>query len=351
MIKNIKQFFFITGLLLIAAGAQPVGAAIWQWSTTAASNATADPTINWSEGMSPSSVNDSARAMMAVVAEWRNDISRAGSTGGTGTAYTLTTSEGASSPVDKQMLAFYAHVSNTGAATLAADGGSPAPIFANGAALPAGTLLANTPYRVIYNASATRWDLEGLFGNPYNLPIGAYLFSSLTTAPNSNFLIANGQCISRTIYAAYFSAVGTSYGSCDGLTTFAVPDMRGRVPAMLDGGANRLTATACGGAFNSLGVTCGSQTYTLLTANLPPYTPAGFINGSVTMTAVSLIHGSSFNPAAPAAWTDPNGSALGTFAPSITHNLTFAGSSQGGSSTPFPNVQPTLGVQVFVRVL
>ena len=43
------------------------------WSTTAATNATADSTINWAEGQAPSSVNDSARALMASWAKWRED--------------------------------------------------------------------------------------------------------------------------------------------------------------------------------------------------------------------------------------------------------------------------------------
>lgn len=41
---------------------------LWNWSTTAANNATADPSINWQEGQPPSTVNDSARAMMAAIA-------------------------------------------------------------------------------------------------------------------------------------------------------------------------------------------------------------------------------------------------------------------------------------------
>src|SRR5215208_1265660 len=64
------------------------------WSTTAASNATADPAVNWAEGMAPSAVNDSARAMMASVAKWRDDvygITAGLSTGGTSTAFTVTT--------------------------------------------------------------------------------------------------------------------------------------------------------------------------------------------------------------------------------------------------------------------
>ena len=44
------------------------------WSTTAASNANADPAVNWAEGMAPSAVNDSARATMASVAKWRDDL-------------------------------------------------------------------------------------------------------------------------------------------------------------------------------------------------------------------------------------------------------------------------------------
>jgi hypothetical protein len=38
----------------------------WKWSRTAANNATADGSINWAEGQAPSTVNDSARAMMAT---------------------------------------------------------------------------------------------------------------------------------------------------------------------------------------------------------------------------------------------------------------------------------------------
>lgn len=44
--------------------------ALWQWSTTPANNATAATAINWAEGQPPSSVNDSARQMMADVAAW-----------------------------------------------------------------------------------------------------------------------------------------------------------------------------------------------------------------------------------------------------------------------------------------
>ena len=63
---------------------------LYKWSQTASADATADSTINWSEGQAPSSVNDSARAMMAATAKYRDDIAGAISHfGGTSTAYTV----------------------------------------------------------------------------------------------------------------------------------------------------------------------------------------------------------------------------------------------------------------------
>ena len=43
---------------------------IAQWSTTPANNASGAAPINWAEGQAPSTVNDSARQMMADVAAW-----------------------------------------------------------------------------------------------------------------------------------------------------------------------------------------------------------------------------------------------------------------------------------------
>jgi microcystin-dependent protein len=58
------------------------------------------------------------------------------------------------------------------------------------------------------------------------VPAGAVQAFAMNSAP-SGWLAANGAAVSRTTYAALFSAIGTTYGAGDGSTTFALPDMRG----------------------------------------------------------------------------------------------------------------------------
>ena len=65
------------------------------------------------------------------------------------------------------------------------------------------------------------------------MPTGVVLPFAGTAAP-TGWLACDGTAISRTTYAALFSAVGTSYGVGDGSTTFNLPDFRGRFPRFND---------------------------------------------------------------------------------------------------------------------
>jgi microcystin-dependent protein len=56
------------------------------------------------------------------------------------------------------------------------------------------------------------------------IPIGVVRMYVTGTAP-SNYLICNGQAISRTTYAALYSVIGTKYGVGDNSTTFNLPNL------------------------------------------------------------------------------------------------------------------------------
>lgn len=55
---------------------------------------------------------------------------------------------------------------------------------------------------------------------------GHVAFFARSTAP-AGYLKANGALISRATYANLFAAIGTTFGVGDGVTTFALPDLRG----------------------------------------------------------------------------------------------------------------------------
>ncbi|MEO3960752.1 phage tail protein [Chromobacterium piscinae] len=75
------------------------------------------------------------------------------------------------------------------------------------------------------NDDAQRW-------NPwYSLIHEGYLTGQVAffamANPPQGWLQARGNAVSRTVYAALFAAIGTTYGAGDGSTTFNLPDLRG----------------------------------------------------------------------------------------------------------------------------
>ena len=58
------------------------------------------------------------------------------------------------------------------------------------------------------------------------VPVGSVIYHAANTAP-AGFLKANGATLSRSTYADLFAAIGTTFGTGDGSSTFAVPDLRG----------------------------------------------------------------------------------------------------------------------------
>jgi microcystin-dependent protein len=248
----------------------------WKWSQTATSNATADSSINWAEGQSPSSVNDSARAMMAAAAKYRDDVAGGIVTTGTSTAYAVSTWQGFDTlaHLSGQMIAFVPHTTSGATVTLNVDGLGAKPLRASPSVeLQGETLVQGTPYVATYNNSDGAFYLQGFAGNPYQIPLGGLLPYVGSTAPNSAFALPYGQAISRTTYSTLFTLVSTAFGTGDGSTTFNLPDLRGTMIAGLDnmGGsaANRVTNAGSGITGTTIGATGGAQNVTLAQSALP----------------------------------------------------------------------------------
>jgi microcystin-dependent protein len=329
----------------------------WKWSRTASSNATADTSINWAEGQAPSTVNDSGRAMMAAAAKFRDDISGAIATGGSSTAYTVTSYQSFDTLANMNgaMIAFTPHTTGGETGALTFDGFAPNPLrFAPGAAndLPAGTLVQGTPYVATYFNATAEWILQGLAGNPYNIPLGGMLEFTGTTAPNGSFVLPFGQALSRTTYATYFAMVGTTYGAGDGSTTFNVIDKRGRVSAGKDdmGGssANRLTNQSGGLNGDVLGASGGSETHTLTTAELAVHshgvTDPQHAHGITPANGLVQGQAGGFDPSSGGSHGAPANLSINNAATGITIN-------NAGSGSAHNNVQPTIIVNYILRVL
>lgn len=329
---------------------------LYKWSQTASADATADSTINWAEGQSPSSVNDSARAMMAAIAKHRDDIAGAIVTSGTSTAYVVNSYQVFQSlpQLNGQVIAFTPHTTNGATVTINVDGLGAKPLrSAPGIELPAGTIVQGTPYAALYNNGDGAFYLAGFFNNPYNVPIGSCIDFFGATAPNSSFVLAYGQAVSRTAYAMLFAIFGTTYGVGDGSTTFNIPDIRGRIIAGRDdmGGsaAGRLTSSYFGGTATNLGATGGLESQTLNTSQIPSHnhtatsTDSGHSHGGGQASTQNSFGGT--NGGIQISWS---GGSINTSpgAASITTTINNTG---GGAA--HNNVQPTIIANKLIRVV
>lgn len=125
-------------------------------------------------------------------------------------------------------------------------------LVANLNALVAGVNTVDTAQ--IASGSVTQAKLaDGVFA-----PIGSIMQYAGSTAP-TNWLLCDGDAVSRSTYADLFTALGTTYGSGNGSTTFNVPNLKGRAPVGRDSGQTE---------FDSLGETGGAKTHTLTTSEL-----------------------------------------------------------------------------------
>jgi len=191
---------------------------VYSWSTTAGTNATADANVNWAEGMLPSAVNDSARAMMAALAAMIRDQGGYAATTGSSNTYVLALSQTMSSAVPA-LIGFRANHTNTGAATLNVDSLGAQPLrMQTGVALSANDIVSGCNYLVTWNSSSSEW----LLVNP--MPSALRASSVLGTPASGTLTNCTGLPVSTGV-----SGLGT------GVATFlATPSSANLAAAVTD---------------------------------------------------------------------------------------------------------------------
>lgn len=76
-----------------------------------------------------------------------------------------------------------------------------------------------------------RQDNTVIDGGSFQAPTGCVQMFAGSIVP-AGWLLCNGQALNRTTYAALFAAIGTAYGTGDGVTTFNLPNMEASFPRM-----------------------------------------------------------------------------------------------------------------------
>lgn len=175
-------------------------------------------------------------------------------------------------------------------------------------------------------------------------PIGSILPYAAATAPNANWAIANGAAFSRTgATLNLFNAIGITFGSGDGVTTANLPDLRGRVVAGVDAGANRLTtATMTSQALAGINNGASGETQLLTVAQMPAHAHGVTDPGHAHNISVNAAGSGTANVAA-----SPAANVGTAVTQSGGTGITTQNNGSGGAHA---NVQPTMQLQYIIRV-
>ncbi|MBK6576074.1 MAG: phage tail protein [Sandaracinaceae bacterium] len=149
-----------------------------------------------------------------------------------------------------------------------------------------------------------------------------------TFAPRG-WMFCNGQTLPIQQYTALFALIGTTYGG-NGQTTFALPDLRGRVPLGTQQGP--------GLSNYSLGQMSGTETVTLLSTQIPAHNHALQASTAAPSTPT------------PANASLPTGSSRIYAAGGASQTLNPTSIGNAGGSQPHENMQPYLALNYIIAI-
>ena len=174
--------------------------------------------------------------------------------------------------------------------------------------------------------------------------IGQITYFAGTFAPRG-YEFCNGQVLPINQNSALFAIVGTTYGG-DGQTTFALPDLRGRVPIHSGGGSQGPGISRP----YQLGERAGAESVTLTPGQLPAHTHTAALNANTAKgTAATPAAGLQLSRAVDGD-DDPNATPFIYGPTTTTGQVPLAGVqvSPTGNNQAVSVLQPYLGLNAII---
>lgn len=158
--------------------------------------------------------------MMAAIAKFRDDVAGNITTGGTSTAYTVTSNQVITANTNGFQVAFVPHTDCGASPTLAVDGQTAKPLRPyRGTDFAAGQLKQGGIYAATYNTSTAEWIVEGFSYAPQPLDSTLTALAALSTAANQIILATGTDTFSMQSFTAQAQALcaKTNYPAMKGL--------------------------------------------------------------------------------------------------------------------------------------